>query len=137
MSTGISSALGFSLQELADLRGVYELFDVNGQGGIEVDELWKALRLLGFKVSRRRVHQMHSDLQDSQGSAAASRPVDYRVFLQVVNKLQGSSYDRHGEILQVCYPTHGTATSVTSPAPYCRHLATWTWMETVCYQLKS
>ena len=94
------SSLGFSPQELADLKIVYELFDVSGHGSIDTEELRKALRLLGFKVSRKKVQQMTSDVQ-ILGSCSVRGLTDYGAFLQIVSKLQGSSYDRHGEISQV------------------------------------
>lgn len=94
------SSLGFSSQELADLKTVYELFDVSGDCRIDTEELRKALRLLGFKVSRKKVQQMTSDVQ-IHGSGAVRGLTDYSAFLQIVSKLQGTSYDKHGEISQV------------------------------------
>ena len=44
-------AADFSAQELRDLKMVYEVFDASGAGLIDANELRKALRVLGFKVS--------------------------------------------------------------------------------------
>lgn len=93
--------LGFTPQEIADVRLVFELYDVSKGGWITLDDLRKALKLLGFRVSRENVQQMATDLQ-TPGSMAVNRgQTDFATFLQVLRKLQGSSYDTYGEIAQV------------------------------------
>jgi len=94
-------------QEVCDVRMVFELFDPTNTGSINLEDLRKALKLLGFKVSRERVQQLASDVQTRTPAAGpGSKTVvrgaaDFDSFQQVVRKLQGSSYDKHGEIVQV------------------------------------
>lgn len=88
----------FTAQEMRDLEFVYKLFDVQG-GGIESEDVRRALRLLGFKVSRKTVLQMLQDLKVSTGGMK-SRATDFAGFLEMVAKLQGISFDQHEEILQ-------------------------------------
>ncbi len=91
----------FTPQEVADVRLAFDLYDVSKDGWINLQDLRKALRLLGFRVSRENVQQMASDLQ-APGSRSVTRgQTDFATFLQVLRKLQGSSYDKHGEIVQV------------------------------------
>lgn len=93
--------LGFTPQEVADVRLVFELYDVNKSGWITLDHLRKALRLLGFKVSRENVQQMASDFKTPDNQKMNRGQTDFSTFLQVLRKLQGSSYDKYGEIAQV------------------------------------
>lgn len=89
---------GFSAQEVADVKLVYELFDVTKQGSITLEELRKALKLLGFKVTRERVQQIASDVETPSSKRGH---MSFNAFLQVISSLQGSSYDRYSEIVQV------------------------------------
>lgn len=94
----------FTAQEVRDLEFVYRTFDVNGRGMLEGEEVRKALRLLAFKVSRKTVLQLLQDLQVSNSPRANSRQrnaANFEGFLEIVAKLQGSSYDQHEEIVQV------------------------------------
>ncbi len=89
---------GFTAQEVADVRVVYEVFAVPDRGWISLDDLRKALRLLGFKISRERVQQVAAEVQNK---VLMRGQTDFTALLQIVSKLQGSSYDKHGEIAQV------------------------------------
>lgn len=93
------SALGFTAQEERDLQLVFDVFDSVKRGYIQLEDLRKALRLLGFKVSRASVQQLASDVE-VPGKTVRGQ-IDFQSFLQVVSNLQGSSYDKHGEIMQV------------------------------------
>lgn len=90
----------FTSQEVRDLEFVYRTFDVNGQGFIEGEEVRKGLRLLGFKVSHKIVQHMLQDLNSEQ-TKKLRNATDFEGFLEIVAKLQGSSYDQHEELLQV------------------------------------
>ncbi len=92
--------LGFTPQEVTDVRVVFDVFDVPGRGWIPLDDLRKALRLLGFKISRERVQQVAAEVQ---GKALMRGQTDFPAFLHMVSKLQGSSYDKYGEIVQVSH----------------------------------
>lgn len=93
--------LGFTAQEVRDLRLVWNIFDVNERGMLEYEDVRKALKLLGFKVTRSSVQQLSQNIQLPDSKALARGQIDFDGFLQSVNKLQGSSYDMHSEIMQV------------------------------------
>lgn len=98
----VKNTFGFTAQELRDLQFVYKIFDVNGGGSIQGEEVRKALRFLAFKVTRVAVQQMLHDLQLSSVTKARSRNLaDFEDFLEIVAKLQGLSFDQHEEIMQV------------------------------------
>lgn len=97
-TSNMSRAAEFTAQEVRDLRMVFGAFDTSAGGLVETEDLRRALRVLGFKVSRRSVQEMGKDV-DVKGTLQGQ--VDFEGFLQIVEKLQGSSYDSHGEILQV------------------------------------
>ena len=95
----MSASAGFTAQEVRDLRMVFGAYDVSARGLVDAEDLRRALRVLGFKVSRRTVQEMGKDV-DVEGTLRGR--VDFEGFLQVVARLQGSSYDSHEEIIQVC-----------------------------------
>ena len=99
-----SEKLGFTAQEVRDLRLVWNIFDASNRNTLEYEDLRKALKLLGFKVTRSSVQQLAQDIQEPGNTMLARNQVDFDGFLQAVSKLQGSSYDTHSEIAQVsCY----------------------------------
>ena len=83
---------------MRDLQTVFTVFDPSARGWVEGEDVRKALKTLGFKCSRRSVQEMIRDV-DVKGEGRGR--VDFDGFVQVVAKLQGASYDTHGEILQV------------------------------------
>ena len=93
--------LGFTSQEVRDLRLVWNIFDINGRDSLEYEDLRKALKLLGFKVTRSSVQQLAQNIQVPGSKALARNQIDFGGFLQAVNKLQSSSHDLYGEISQV------------------------------------
>ena len=93
------SKLGFTAQEIRDLQLVFDVFDSVHRGYIQHEDLRRALKILGFKVSRASVQQLTSDIE-IPGKTVRGQ-TDFDSFLQMVSKLQGSSYDKHGEIIQV------------------------------------
>ena len=118
--------LGFTSQEVADVRLVFDLFDASKQGSVQLEDLRKALRLLGFKVSREKVQQIASDVQTPGSRDLVRGRTDFTAFLQVLSKLQGTSYDKHGEIVQVrAQLVHYSVYGVTT---VCRHSLALMWM---------
>ena len=98
-----SEKLGFTAQEVRDLRLVWNVFDVSNRNMLEYEDLRKALKLLGFKVTRSSVQQLAQNIQEPGSKMLTRNQVDFDGFLQAVSKLQGSSYDAHSEIAQVSY----------------------------------
>lgn len=103
---------GFTSQEIRDLEFVYQTFDVNGRGLIEGEEVRKALKLLGFKVTHKMVLQMLQDLVISTSPPITSKSrtrnvANFEGFLRIVSRLQGSNYDQHDEIMQVALALAG------------------------------
>lgn len=96
-----SKRLGFSDQEVRDLRLVWNIFDVNERDALEYEDLRKALKLLGFKVTRSSVQQLAQNIQVPGSKTLARGQIDFDGFLQSVSKLQGSGYDVYTEIMQV------------------------------------
>lgn len=101
MEATTKSSNGFTAQEVRDLEFVYNIFDVTGCGVIEGEEVRKALRLLAFRVNRKTVHQMLRGLEMSTKTKAPTKAVNFESFLEIVAKLQGSSFDQHEEIMDV------------------------------------
>ena len=93
--------LGFTAQEVRDLQLVWNVFDVNKRDRLEYEDMRKALKLLGFKVTRSSVQQLAQSIQVPGSKTLARGQIDFDGFLQAVNKLQGSSYDAYSEISQV------------------------------------
>ena len=106
----------FSEQELRDLQYVFQLFDGGGNGFLEIEDLRKALGLLGLKLSFKNLRQMAQDVELSKWRAASSsvgggsksrfdntkKPkTDLQGFLHIVAGLQDTSYDHYEEMGQV------------------------------------
>lgn len=94
----MNNTCGLTAQEVRDLQFVYQLFDVSGRRLIGNEDLRKALKLLGFNISRKAVQKM---AQDVEVSKSLKNLTSFDNFLQIVAELQGTSYDQHEEILQV------------------------------------
>lgn len=90
----------FTEQEKRDLYYVFSLFDAGEVGRLEVEDVNRALRLLGFKTARATVEELADSRATGQQPAAR---VSFDSFLAIVARLQGSSYDVHEELLQVLY----------------------------------
>lgn len=82
-------------QEIRDLKLVFDVFDTDKSGSIDARELRKAMRALGFKISRESIEEMIADLDaDKSGS------IEFDEFLEFVIARQGDGRDVHNEILQ-------------------------------------
>lgn len=82
-------------QEFRDLRTVFEIFDSDSDGLINTPELRRAMRTLGFKVSREEVARIISDASNKQRQC-----LDFNEFLETVIDHQGDTRDIYEEILQ-------------------------------------
>ena len=110
----------FTEQEKRDLHYVFSLFDAGEVGRLEVEDVNRALRLLGFKTARATVEEIADSRATGQQPTAG---VSFDSFLAIVARLQGSSYDAHEELLQVQY--HSSATP-TIALLLCRRSRSWT-----------
>lgn len=82
-------------QEIRDLRLVFDVFDTDRSGSIDARELRKAMKALGFKISKESIEEMIADLDaDKSGS------IEFDEFLEFVIIRQGDGRDVHNEILQ-------------------------------------
>lgn len=82
-------------QEIRDLRLVFDVFDTDRSGSIDAQELRKAMKALGFKISKESIEEMIADLDaDKSGS------IEFDEFLEFVIARQGDGRDVHNEILQ-------------------------------------
>lgn len=82
-------------QEIRDLRVVFELFDTNNDGYLSPPELRRAMKSLGFKVSKEDAKQLATD-----GSLKGIGMLDFNEFLETVIDKQGDSRDMYDEILK-------------------------------------
>ncbi|KAL3861943.1 hypothetical protein ACJMK2_007952 [Sinanodonta woodiana] len=82
-------------QEIRDLRVVFDLFDTNADGYVGPPELRRAMKALGFKVSRDEARQIVQD-----GSLKGRGMLDFNEFLETVIDKQGDSRDIYDEILK-------------------------------------
>ncbi|XP_070561996.1 uncharacterized protein [Ptychodera flava] len=81
-------------QEIRDLKAVYDAFS-NRKGKIDVDSLRRAMRALGFKITKQEAREMIHDVDLER-----SGYVDFNEFLEFVIQRQGSARDIHDEIRQ-------------------------------------
>jgi len=122
----------FSDQEERDLGFVFQLFEGEGGGGgdgiLELEDLRRALALLGFKPSFKNLRQMALDVElslqrtavykkgaNSRGGAAGTRvkssggegpKTDLQGFLHIVAGLQDTGYDHYEEMTQARHVKH-------------------------------
>lgn len=82
-------------QEIRDLKLVFDVFDTDQSGSIDARELRKAMRALGFKISKESIEDMIADLDiDKSGS------IEFDEFLEFIIARQGDGRDVHNEIVQ-------------------------------------
>lgn len=82
-------------EEIADLKIVFDLFDVKGRGYVSSNDLKKALAMLGFKASKAVLGNMISEVAGEK-----KVKVTFKNFLDFVVKSQGDGPDPYGEIKQ-------------------------------------
>ncbi|XP_077998441.1 uncharacterized protein LOC144451471 [Glandiceps talaboti] len=81
-------------QEIRDLKTVYDAFS-NRKGKIDVDSLRRAMRALGFILTRQEAREMINDVDINRTGS-----VDFNEFLEFVIQRQGTARDIHDEIRQ-------------------------------------
>lgn len=82
-------------QEIRDLKLVFDVFDTDNSGSIDARELRKAMKALGFKISKESIEDMIADLDiDKSGS------IEFDEFLEFIIARQGDGRDVHNEIVQ-------------------------------------
>ncbi|XP_062575239.1 uncharacterized protein LOC134237160 [Saccostrea cucullata] len=82
-------------EEIADLKVVFDMFDVKGKGYINATDLKKALAMLGFRASKAVLGNMISEVAGENKVR-----VTFTNFLDFVVKSQGDGPDPYGEIKQ-------------------------------------
>ncbi len=82
-------------QEIRDLRVVFDAFDSSGKGYIAYPDLKKAMKVLGFKVSKEQAKQLVRDMGTKH-----SGWLSFNEYLDVIIEKQGDSRDIYDEILQ-------------------------------------
>ncbi|XP_072017140.1 centrin-1-like [Amphiura filiformis] len=86
----------FTAQEIRDLEMVFNTFDQENTGCIDVVNVRRALRVLGFKISMKTVTRMVEDLDDERNGMI----VTFSDFLEIVSLRQGDSRDPYEELIQ-------------------------------------
>ncbi|XP_059178304.1 uncharacterized protein LOC131957481 [Physella acuta] len=81
-------------QEIRDLKIVFDIFDTNSDGYIGPLDLRKALRTLGFKVSKQEAIQISSDVKVK----GKKTEINFNEFLEIVIDRQGDTRDIYDEI---------------------------------------
>ncbi|PVD36854.1 hypothetical protein C0Q70_03844 [Pomacea canaliculata] len=80
--------------EVRDLRTVFEIFDTNTDGLLCGSELRKAMRTLGFKLTKDDIQEIVSHIGNNQNGF-----ISFNDFLETVIDRQGDSRDVYDEIL--------------------------------------
>lgn len=80
-------------EEIHDLGTVFDTFDSNEDGYIGPYELRRALKVLGFKISREKAQQLVHE-----SSAKGIWAISFNEFLDLVIEKQGESKDVYQEI---------------------------------------
>merc|ERR1719359_953417 len=83
--------LEFTENQLADLRYAFNALDSDGSGTLEVQEIRRALQLMGKKVSSEKLWEMISEVDDDQ-----SGELDFTEFLQLVRKMETDAWMNEG-----------------------------------------
>nr|XP_002120146.1 caltractin-like isoform X1 [Ciona intestinalis] len=107
-----------TIQEIRDLKVVFDAFDLDNSSTIDIKELHRAMKILGFQVSRNEVRDMMADV-DTQNRGEIS----FADFLLFIIERQSDSRDileeiRHGFKMFVD-PDEGLVTA-TSLKKVCR-----------------
>lgn len=82
-------------QEIRDLKLVFDTFDTDKSGAIDARELRKAMKALGFKMSRESLNEMIEHLDTDR-----SGHIEFDEFLEFIIARQGDGRDVHAEIMQ-------------------------------------
>ncbi|XP_022112238.1 caltractin-like [Acanthaster planci] len=82
-------------QEIRDLKDVFDTFDKEHRGFIDADDLRRALRVMGFKVTQDDLTEMIADVH---GKTVPRREVTFEQFLELVVYKQGDARDVYAEL---------------------------------------
>ncbi|XP_078094596.1 uncharacterized protein LOC144509688 [Mustelus asterias] len=82
-------------QDIRDLRLVFDATDTNNTGYLSANEVYTALRTLGFGVSHQELKKSLRNLEELK-----EEKVSFSDFLQIVVERQGDSRDTYEEIKQ-------------------------------------
>ncbi|XP_071941865.1 uncharacterized protein [Antedon mediterranea] len=82
-------------QEIRDLRFVFNTFTTKERRLIEANDLYRAMRVLGFKIKKRTIENALIDM-----GAQETRCIGFEQFLELVVHYQGESRDIYDEIMQ-------------------------------------
>jgi Ca2+-binding EF-hand superfamily protein len=91
----MSTRPGLTEQEIDEIREAFNLFDTDGSGTIDPNELKEAMKSLGFDNKNQTVYQMISDI-DKDGKGY----INFDEFLDALT-VQMSSSDSKEDILKV------------------------------------
>ena len=84
-----------TLEEVKDLKLVFDAFDADCSGSINVIEIGRILKALGFKISEASLKTITGSFDlDNSGK------IDFNDFLDIIISKQGSDRDVHSEIMQ-------------------------------------
>ncbi|KOO31010.1 calcium-binding protein cml37 [Chrysochromulina tobinii] len=75
--------------DVAAMRTVFQCFDVNKSGGIDLQELQSAVKVLGISINPREVAKMFH-AADTDGSGE----VDFDEFTAIMHKSDGGAFAR-------------------------------------------
>jgi Ca2+-binding EF-hand superfamily protein len=84
--TSSKSRPGINEEEIEELREAFELFDTDGNGTIDPNELKSAMKNLGLEAKNHTVYQMISDI-DKDGTG----DIDFDEFLDLMTVKLGDS----------------------------------------------
>ena len=84
--TSSKSRPGINEEEIEELREAFELFDTDGNGTIDPNELKSAMKSLGLEAKNHTVYQMISDI-DKDGTG----DIDFDEFLDLMTVKLGDS----------------------------------------------
>nr|CAB3230115.1 caltractin-like [Phallusia mammillata] len=82
-----------TIQEIRDLKVVFDAFDLDNSNTIDVKEMHRAMKILGFRTTRNEVRQMIADV-DTQNRGE----INFADFLMFIIERQTDSRDIYEEI---------------------------------------
>uniref|UniRef100_A0A8C0XCA9 EF-hand domain-containing protein n=1 Tax=Castor canadensis TaxID=51338 RepID=A0A8C0XCA9_CASCN len=80
-----------------EIKGAFDLFDVDGSGTIDVKELKIAMRALGFEPKKEEIKQMIAEI-DKEGTGTISFEDFYAIMCIKMEMLDEADRDGDGEI---------------------------------------
>ncbi|GFH16349.1 centrin [Haematococcus lacustris] len=123
---------GLSSDELADIRQAFELFDSDGSGGIDAQEMRVAMWALGYTVTKEQVEKMVAGMDKDGGGS-----IEYGEFLSLMVKqasTRSSEEDLQGVFATMLSlgPASTPGSSRTAPCP----ALTLAHLKAVCQEMR-